>query len=712
MAFDQQSDRRPDARSDGPSGQQPDGQPDGPSGAGPSEAAGPGRRAIDGRPLGEPAAPTRFGQLLDGFATRRALGLSVLLLFVGCLSVVVYIEKAVRSLEINREVFNDRQLRNGFVSMSDVQRVLYVAQDAVTEGGFSEENTTEFTDAVDILFVRKDNFRRVLEAGAPLGTAEAAIASLENIVSIADRHIADGLTDTDALWSELQPAADQTRRALVTFLDDMDTMQANVLVEQEAIVTHQKIVVLVTLGVLSIVSIGALLLLRREVLARTARDRAERNVRYLAYYDPLTRLANRSQFQTRISRCLDQDKTVALMLIDLDDFKGINDTYGHGAGDAVLRHVANILQAHARDVRGFAARLGGDEFAIVAPSLRSDRLSHIADRVIQQTRQDLEIDGEKIPLGLSIGIATSRQICREDADALDALSRIADFALYASKTDGRGRYTIYNQSLEKRFLERRAVINELPRAVEAGELDVWLQPKVTLPDFKPFAFEALARWRRGDAIVPPSDFIGIAEQSGAIFEIDRYVLRQSTQRIAAFNRRNGTRYGVSVNLSAMHFASSRIVDWIAEALTQSGLEPCLLTLEITETVELRDMRQVSHIIERVRNLGARVAIDDFGTGYAALTYLRKTIADEIKIDRSMVEDVETSEKACYLLRGVLTMVRNLELDVVVEGIETQAQAEAVMKMGANRAQGFLFGRPMPMEATLARVEGWRHLSAS
>ena len=664
------------------------------------ERASIARRQTDIQPSSIGERQTKLGHLLNSLATRRVTWLSMLLLSLSCVFTWLFMENAIRSLERNHKIFNDRQLRNGFQSMSDVQRVLQDVQSAIKQGGFTPEIAEEFSTAVDILYVRKENFRRVLEAGEPLESAGSAIEGLERMVTIADAHIAAGLEDPEAIWEDLDGAADDTRRALVRFLDDMDRMQADVLVEQRRIVDKQKKVVLVTLGGLAVFCVSALLLLRREVIARNARDRAERHVQYLAYFDPLTRLPNRSQFQERVTASLDAGKSMALMLVDLDDFKAINDTYGHAAGDAVLRHTANILQAVANKHKGFATRLGGDEFAIVLPTPSLNVLTGISERIMKQTKQPLVIENESIRISVSIGIATSFQIARDEADRLTALTRIADFALYASKTNGRGRYTIYNNNLEKRFLERKAMIDDLPKATENEDIELYLQPKVTLPDCRPFAFEALARWRRDGKIVSPAEFISVAEESGSIFEIDRYMLRNSTLGVGKFNAENNSQYAVSVNLSALHFASDRIVTWVSEALRESTLDPELLTLEITETVELQDMRQASDVVERVRDLGVRVSIDDFGTGFASLAYLRRTIADEIKIDRAMVEGVDTSDSAHYLLDGVLTMARNLNIDVVVEGIETHSQLDAIMKMGAQSAQGYLFGMPMPMDRAL------------
>ncbi len=648
-----------------------------------------------------------LGRVLDALATRRGLTLLIAALVLVCVFAGQLVERSVRQMQQTHEVFRDTQLRNGFVSLSDVQRVLLITQEARMLGAFSDDRARAFSDAIDILFVRTDSFRRVLDRDehAPVvNSAAAAIEALDRIIAIADSALADDLRDVETLWQDLLAASDAARGALVVFLDDMDRLQSAVLLEQTAAVRQQRSVVLASLGGLTFVGIAALSLLRREVLTRRARERAERDVEFLAYFDPLTRLPNRAQFQKRLKQTLDSDAPVTLMLVDLDDFKGINDTYGHATGDAALQFIADILTKRAEQADGFAARLGGDEFAVVMPGRPSATGTKVAEGVLEDVKTPLVADGETIRIGTSIGIARSADL-RQDMDhTVDSLSRIADFALYASKENGRGQFTVYDKGLELRYLERRGMVDDLPRAIADGGLDIYLQPKVHLPSKTPYGFEALVRWRRGDRVVPPDEFITIAEESGLIYEIDRYVLRTASGYVAEYNRRMAAAVSVSVNLSALHFTADRIVGWVKEALDQSGLSPALLTLEITETAEMRDWGQAQKVIGFVKDLGAKISIDDFGTGYSSLAYMRSTFADEIKIDKSMVEHIETSQKARFLLDGVLDLSNNLGLEVVVEGIETDNQAAAVHAMGAGRAQGYLFGRPMPAAQALAALD--------
>ncbi len=643
------------------------------------------------------------GSVADAFASRGGLAIAVALLMAICVWAVQTVEQSVSQLERDQRVFTDRQLRNGFVAMSDIQRVLLVAKEAKVAGRFSDAQKADFVEAVDILFVRKDNFERVLKVGDTLVSAESAVAALNALIDIADQAIASNYTDVDALVDALLTASAEAREHLVLFLDDMDRTQSAVLRNQSKAVAEQRTVVLASLAALTLLAVLAMVFLRREVAARRAREKAERDVQFLAYFDQLTQLPNRTQFQDRLERRLSKSTPTALLFVDVDAFKAINDTHGHGAGDAILKHVANVLAQKAERARGFAARLGGDEFAVVLPTEHMAQLKQTCGDILETLSGGYRYDGEEISLSVSIGLSTLTQLGETRAPSVDALCRVTDFALYASKSNGRKQFTLYDNALEQRFLQRRAIIEELPAAIQNEDLLVYFQPKVALKGGLTYGFEALVRWKRHGTLMPPDEFIGVAEESGLILELDRAVLFTAVKLIARYNQAYRAAFSVSVNLSALHFSSPRIVAWIEQALATSELEARLLTVEITETVEMSDWKQARDIIARIRALGVRISIDDFGTGYSSLSYLRTTSADELKIDRSLVEKVETSDKARFLLDAVLDMANNLELEVVVEGIETAEQAQTLMEMGADFGQGFLYGRPVPAEDALAAL---------
>lgn len=645
----------------------------------------------------------RFDSFLDAIASKAGLFAGIGLLIAICLGAGYYVQSVVVQLERNHAVFNDTQLRNGYVGMSDVQRLTLILQRAAVEGEMTEEMKTSFKNATDVLYVRTDNFEVQMAKGDGLETGRQSIAALRALVDFADEAIAQDFIDVQALAVEALDAAAEARKHMVRFLDDTRRKADVVLETQSKAIQNQQVFVLMALVGLALFGTAAFLFLRREVIGRQARERAERRVEFLAFYDPMTELPNRSQYQDRLQKLLDTNVDFALFFVDLDDFKLINDTYGHATGDAVLRSVASNLRNVATDNNGFAARLGGDEFAIVLPGSDSTRMSEIAAMVTAQASESVFVERGAVRATLSVGLSITSRMVRSEVLTVDLLSRLTDFALYEAKAAGRNCFKVYDQELEKRYLERRAMIDELPSAIQNNGLEVYFQPKVTLPGNDVYGFEALVRWNRRGQMVQPDQFIVLAEESGFVLDIDNFVLEESVRIVSELNCLYGTNYSVSVNLSALHFNSSCIVEFVQEVLWQSQLQPELLTLEITETMEVRDWKQAQKVVAMLHDLGCLIAIDDFGKGYSSLAYLRTTAADELKIDRSLIVELEHSKRARMLLSSVFDIARNLELKVTVEGIETAAQTEVVFEMGARQAQGYFFGRPGPANEVFAMV---------
>ncbi len=643
-----------------------------------------------------------FSGLLDAIAARLGLTLTISALLMMGLLAGLYVERSAQQAEESRQVFSDRHIRNGFMSMTDVQRLVLIFQQAKEHGGFRPETRSDFIAASDFLYARAQHFRQSLEGQVESDYAQEAVRSVDAVVEIADR-AATATGDLSALWQEMLAANNEARRALTIFLEDMGRLQNEVMQDQARAVREQRLVVLASIFGMTVVGLASLLLLRREVTARNARIRAERHVEHLAYFDQLTDLPNRVQFHGYLTERLLRPEPVTLVLLDLDDFKGVNDTYGHAAGDAVLRHVAGLLSRLAAAAQGLAARLGGDEFAIALPTDDPGALTRTLAQLLQDARNGMSFKGEGLSIGLSIGYATSTRLGQGRPPSLDKFFRVVDFALYYSKSSGRGRFTEYDSALEGRFRERQSMVEELPHAITGGGLDIYLQPKVRIPGGTIYGFEALVRWNRGGQVVSPDEFIKVAEECGLIYDIDRHVMDVATGLLARFNRDHASDLSISVNLSALHFNSRRIVEWVREALATSGLGTGLLTVEITETAELRDWQEAQAVMADLRALGARIAIDDFGVGYSSLAYLRSKVVDEVKIDRSIVEMIETSDEARFLLDGVLSIAGNLGLEVVVEGVESRAQLEALEKMGSTRAQGFYFGEAVPADQALAAL---------
>ncbi|WP_411643079.1 putative bifunctional diguanylate cyclase/phosphodiesterase [Loktanella agnita] len=635
---------------------------------------------------------------------RVILGVCILGILAVCLVAGRYIQVTMQQLQDTHRTIYDQQLRNGFVAMNDAQRLVAILQEAAWQGEVSPEAAADFQAAADFLFVRIDNLGRALEDGASADKMMISIGQLEQVQALADHLLATDFADLSNTSIALTQRSQAARRALISYLDDMQELQYRISVRQSDAIARQQRVVWGTLICLLALAVVAVFLLYREVRARGASHLAQQRIRHLAFFDTLTGLPNRTSFQDYLDTLLNGRNIVSLLLVDLDGFKLINDTYGHAAGDAILRHVSAKMKRHTQRDRAFVARLGGDEFAIIVQTHDCEEISDICSRLIAEISEPILYEGEVLSTGASIGVALSRQMHPEFGTNVDSLSRFADFALYASKSQGKNRFTFYDKVLEQKYLERRAMIDQLPRAIADGSIDYFLQPKVDLHTGRTHGFEALVRWYRNGRFISPLDFIAIAEESALITDIDYCVLRAATRDLAAHNLQHGTRFAVSVNFSTLHFTSQRFVDTVADALAMSGLPPGLLTIEMTESAEMQDWRAAKQIIAALHHLGVKISIDDFGAGFSSLAYLRTTIADEIKIDRSLVEDVETSDRSRFLLDSILDIAENLELAVIVEGIETRQQADIVRAMGAQTAQGNYFGAAAPKHEALARAQ--------
>jgi len=637
----------------------------------------------------------RLDRVLRALTTR--LGVTVILgmLLVACVVAAYQSHVVVRGLEDTSAIVKDSRLSESRLATLDIINLTLLSSRAEMDGQFSYENAKAFEEITNRLVTRVDRIGQRQEAVSQFAMKNSALLVLRRLLKVSREATAAGYPDLYSLAEEIDGLGHTSISYLRSFLEVNDEQSHRALEAQLEAAKRQQFIAMITPVFLTLFGVLVLILLRREILERRALIKAERHIEYLAYFDALTDLPNRSQFKMKTEKYLAQNSPMALLYIDLDEFKEINDTFGHAAGDAVLSHVGRILARNAEGAGGFAARLGGDEFAVVIPDDNIDRLEKVCSLILSEVDAPVVHDREQIAIGLSIGLATTALIDARSDATLDMLSRVTDFALYESKANGRSRVTVYDQDMELRFRERRAMLEELPLAIERADLQVYLQPKVTLADDTIFGFEALVRWNRRGDVVPPSDFISLAEESGLVIDLDTYVLNRATELVSDWNHENGTNFSVSVNLSAHHFNSSRILERVETALWHSALPRELLTLEITETVEMRDWEQASHVIQGLKELGVRIAIDDFGAGYSSLAYLRAIMAHELKIDRTLVDELESSEKARVLLRSVLDIAHNLDLDVTVEGLETHEQAEIVYKLGAAQGQGYLFGRPEP-----------------
>jgi len=423
----------------------------------------------------------------------------------------------------------------------------------------------------------------------------------------------------------------------------------------------------------------------------TERQRAEAKIAHLARHDMLTNLPNRVLFREHLESTFSRIQPgigFAVLCLDLDHFKTVNDTLGHPIGDELLKAVASRLTKTVPDT-DFIARIGGDEFAVVQANVsKPEQCSQLASRIVEQISRPFDIDGRNIVVGTSVGIA----IAPNDGENPDLLLKNADMALYLAKGDGRGIHRFFEREMDKRLQARRTLEIDLRKAIANGEFEVYYQPIVYLQTGKVSCFEALVRWNHPErGQVSPADFIPMAEETGLIQQIGETVLRTACMHAAKWPQS----VSVAVNLSAMQFKGRNLVQLTLSALAASGLPAGRLDLEITETALLQDEVNTLTILHQLREIGVQISMDDFGTGYSSLAYLRNFPFDKIKIDRSFVRDMLVRKDCQAIVRAVVGLARSLGITTIIEGVETKEQFETAKADGCDEGQGYLFSKPMP-----------------
>jgi diguanylate cyclase (GGDEF)-like protein len=424
----------------------------------------------------------------------------------------------------------------------------------------------------------------------------------------------------------------------------------------------------------------------------TEQRRAEIKIEHMAHHDALTDLANRVLLNERLEGALVRvqgDEMLAVHHLDLDQFKAVNDTFGHPVGDRLLKAVADRLRGLVRETDTIA-RMGGDEFVIVqAPVADPTEATSLAESIIELLSQPYDLGGHQAVIGASIGIAVGPG----DGPGADTLLRNADLALYRAKGDGRGTFRFFKPAMDEQMQTRRIMEQDLRKALSASEFELYYQPVVTLESNKISGFEALIRWNHPEkGLIAPAAFIPLAEEIGFIVPLGEWVIRQACITAAQWP----DHLQVAVNISAAQFRGSGLMQVIMNALATSGLHPTRLEIEITETVLLQDKEATLAVLHRLRALGIRIAMDDFGTGYSSLTYLQCFPFDKIKIDRSFVKDVADNSGSLNIVRAVAALANGMGMAATAEGVETKEQLDRITAEGCTEMQGYLFSRPLPV----------------
>ena len=431
----------------------------------------------------------------------------------------------------------------------------------------------------------------------------------------------------------------------------------------------------------------------------TDRKRAEEHIEYLAYHDKLTGIPNRAHFQRAFEHTIAtsrrQGLNCALMVVDLDRFKNINDIIGHEAGDQLLKQVAARLRSCLRD-GDVLARLGGDEFVILMQDASSiDAVSAVANKILEATSRPLVIDEQEFLVTASIGISTNPH----DGADLQTLLRNSDVAMYRAKESGKNGFQYFSPDMDVHGRERLSIESALGRALERREFILHFQPKMQVSSRNVAGMEALVRWHNPEkGLMQPGDFIAIAEETGMIVPIGDWVLTEACRQGQALRASGHVNLRVAVNLSARQLYDEGLARRVSETLAQTGFPAENLELEITESMVMRDAEGAIKLLQALRDTGVRIAIDDFGTGYSSLAYLKRFPIDCVKIDRSFIRDLPEDRDDASITRSIIAMAHNMKLEVVAEGVETVPQLDFLHAHGCDEVQGFLFSEPLDIDA--------------
>lgn len=638
---------------------------------------------------------------------------------------------AIAMLAITSTVFLNRELARqeddaGVVNVAAGQAALsYELEQAGLDLALSNDASVRQRAAatIEAVAARLDTAHRGLRFGADdLGLPGDNSARVDEMLTALEGHLAAMLVTAKTIETATDPLrqTEELHTWADLFRSEMEGVVFQYEREAENRVRNLEQIQIVLLDVMLVLLVVEGLFLFRPAAKRIGqgwRDRERRHtaereydqarLNYLAQFDPLTGLANRSLLWDRldhaISRARREGQIVALMFVDLDHFKSVNDQFGHAAGDTLLRQVADRIQGVVRE-SDTVARLGGDEFTVILEGMhRPENAGTVADKILADVAAPYRIAGREMFMTASIGIV----IYPLDGDEVDDLVRDADLAMYAAKDAGRNNYQFFTPELRAQTTQRLYLIDGLRRALaDQDGLHLAYQPKFDLPSGDVVGVEALLRWEHPEmGMVSPSRFIPLAEETDLIIPLGRWVIENACAQAARWYRSGLDQLRVSVNVSSRQFHYGDLVETVQTALDRSSLDPDQLELELTEGTLIDDVELARRTLERLRKVGVRVSVDDFGTGYSSLSYLKQFPIDALKIDRSFIDGITDSADDAAISTAIIRMGHSLRLQVVAEGVETEGQLEVLRGLGCDVVQGFLLGRPTPPELVEQLVAG-------
>lgn len=600
-------------------------------------------------------------------------------------------------------------LRQSFVAYVETINTIRYIEEVDSEAGLTVEQQQTMARNLEFLRLRLHEIQRS-DTSALNRSQQQFIDTFAEFVGTLEVAAAKDFDDIDGLLEDLIAIERRISSQGIRLSNEQWFMQRDFVIAQHHAFDGMMLAAGATFTLFIAISGVVLIMFRREQAARLKITLAEEQARRLAYYDGLTNLINRRRFHELLNERISDDDDAAIAIVDADDFKKVNDTYGHDVGDALLREIATRLTKAAEDSGCIVARLGGDEFAVmVAGPTAISAIDQFCRRALAAAAAPFEVDNLVISPKLTIGAATSAVLSDEDGGRPQQLMKAADRALYAAKSDGKNRFMVFDRALASEVRRERALERDLNAAIKADAFTLVFQPQVDMETGRLVGLEALSRWRNHDEAIPPDLFVAAAERTGQVQEIDLCALRTSAEAMARWRADGLAPCCVSVNLSPLNFTGLAIVDHVAEILERYDLPPRLLRLEITENVVLQEFDRAAMVLERLSALGVAVALDDFGSGFSSIGHLRRLKLDELKIDRSLITDQINARENRALLSTMARLAAALEMHPVVEGVEAEYQRTALLELGFRTGQGFLFSRPLPPDETRELIASGRPL---
>ncbi len=586
-------------------------------------------------------------------------------------------------------------------SVQDLKRVDQdIAQDTVDVNRFGEA-----------LYERAEVLRAYRETAhsAPL---ELSLVKILGVQSLAEKILAGDLAVQLPLSNALLDVIEAARMPLLEFVREQQEAQNLSSARQGKLVGSLTYAAVGLLGIFMAVLCGLVIVMGLQIKAQKKARLAAKNADFLAHYDPLTGLKNRTAFKTAAERLKEQSESSLLFVCNLDNFKAINETHGQAVGDDVLRKAGGFITAIAKQFGGEAARLGGDEFAIFLPGpISSMRTAAICDTLLADLRGPLTLGQRQISASMSIGVAYDTTAAGGDACNYTDLQRAADLALFRAKSEGAGTYIFFDEDMAEATARYNRLDAALGEAIANEKLTLVYQPQVDLKTQNVCGFEALVRWTHEGEFISPAEFIPIAEANGQILELDLQGFKTALVTLKSWLDAGHAPVKMSTNFAALHFKSPQIVERVQATLQETGVPPELVTLEMTESMLVEDMANTQLILTQLKELGVSLALDDFGTGYSSLANLQTLDLDYVKIDRSLVDGIDQSTRRRDLLGSLVSMTRVLDKRLVIEGVETEAQHEILETFEGGIGQGYLYSRPLAPDDALAFLDANQSQSA-